>query len=72
MEYQGAVHVRTQRNTDHLKWFALHQLGGMSSTKLLQQHPNLKGAESTILKGIKAAAGLLQWQNVRKSEKPYR
>jgi hypothetical protein len=69
MESRGAVRARKRYSADHFAWFALYQLGGLSATKILQQHPALKGDESTILKGVKTAAGLLQWTNVRKPRK---
>jgi hypothetical protein len=65
LESQGAVRVRHRYSLKHFQWFALYQLGGLSTTKLLKQYPDL-GDESTILKVLKTAAGLLQWTNIRK------
>jgi hypothetical protein len=67
MELGGAVRARKRYNRVHISWFVLYQLGGMSSVKILHKHPDLKGDESTILKGVKATAHLLQWENVRKA-----
>ena len=67
MERGGAVRTRKRYNRVHITWFILYQLKRMSSSKILQKHPDLKGDESTILKGVKAAARLLQWENVRKT-----
>ena len=69
MESQGAVRARYRYSSDHFKWFALYQLGRMSAGKILQQRTDLKGDESTILKGIKTAADLLQWKSIRKAPK---
>ena len=64
MESRGAVRARNRSSAKHFKWFALYQFGGRSSTKLLTQFPDVCD-ESTILKGVKAAADLLQWSNIR-------
>lgn len=69
MESQGVVRARHRHSLKHFEWFALYQLGGMSTTRILQRCPDLKGDESTILKGVKTAAGLLQWKNIRKARK---
>jgi hypothetical protein len=65
MERGGAVRASKRYNCLHITWFALYQMRRMSSSKILQKHPELSD-ESTILKGVKAAARLLQWQNLRK------
>jgi hypothetical protein len=67
VESRGAVHARRQYSVDNFEWFALYQLAKMSSPRILKQRPDLKGDASTILKGIRAAAELLNWQTPRKS-----
>jgi hypothetical protein len=69
MESQGAVRARKRYRVAHFEWFALYQLGGVSSNLILGQGSSQSGDESTILKGVKAAAGMLQWKNVRKARK---
>jgi hypothetical protein len=69
MESQGAVRSRRRYSSDHLAWFALYQLGGMTARGILNRRSDLKGDESTILKGLKTAADLLQWKALRKFRK---
>lgn len=69
MESQGAIRARRRFSADNFAWFALYQLGSMSAVRILRQRPDLKGDESTILKGVKTAAGLLQWKTIRKARK---
>ena len=69
MESQGAVRARKGHSVDNFEWFALCQLGGMTATEILELRPDLKGDESTILKGVKTAARLLEWKNLRKMGK---
>jgi hypothetical protein len=68
LESRGAVRARHRYSVRHFEWFALWQLGGLSTTKLLKQYGG-KGDESTILKGLKKAADLVQWTNIRNSPK---
>jgi hypothetical protein len=66
LESQGAVRARQRYSPNHFAWFALYQLGGLSTVRILQQRPDLKGDASTILKGVKTAACLMQWKHIRK------
>jgi hypothetical protein len=70
VEAQGAVRARRRFRADHFEWFALYQLGSMSAVRILKGRLDLKGDESTILKGVKTAAGLLQWKSIRKIRRP--
>src|ERR1035438_2156096 len=54
--FKGAERVRCRYGANHFLWFASYQLGGMSPSKILRTCHNLKGDESTILKGVKTAA----------------
>jgi hypothetical protein len=59
VESRGAVRARSRYRADHFKWFALYQLGGLSTVKILKGNLlGLQGDESTIRKGVKAAADL--------------
>ncbi len=71
MQSRGAVRVRYSYSEDNLEWLALHQLAGMSATKILKQFVtlNLGGGESTILKGVKTAATLLHWTASKRRDK---
>jgi len=68
-ESQGAIRARYRYSVDHFEWFAYYQLGKMSAGRILMQRPDLKGDESTILKGVQDAAALLQWQSRRRTGK---
>jgi hypothetical protein len=69
MTSRGAVSARNRYCVAHFEWFALYQLGGMSSKRILGERPHLTGDESTIIKGVRDAAGLLKWKSVRKARK---
>jgi len=69
VESQGAVRARSRFTSENFAWFALYQLGGMSTGRILKQYRDLEGDESTILKGVKTAANLLQWKHIRKGKK---
>lgn len=69
MESQGAVRARRRYSIQNLKWFALYQLAGRSTMQILEERPDLKGDPSTVLKGIKTAAELLQWKTLRSGPK---
>jgi len=49
----------------NLEWFVLYQFAGMSSVKIAKKLPD--SDPSTILKGVKAAAGLVHWNDLRRS-----
>lgn len=69
MKKRGAKQARIRYSIDHFEWFASFQLLGLSATEILKLDPNL-GEESNILKGLKNAARLMQWKNIRKVRKP--
>jgi len=69
MESQGALRARRQFSVDNFEWFALYQLGGMSASRILESRLDQKHDESTIMKGVNTAAGLLQWKNPRRVRK---
>jgi hypothetical protein len=68
-ESRGAVRARYRYSVDNFEWFALYQLANMRAARILQQRTDLKGDESTIQKGVKAAAALLRWQNIQPARK---
>jgi hypothetical protein len=61
--------IRTPRTYSalNLDWFVLYQLAGMSSVAILKRYSRTEsdGDESTVLKGVKAAAKLLGWGSLR-------
>jgi hypothetical protein len=67
VESRGAVRARQRYSVDNFEWFALYQLTKMPSSRILKRRLDLKGDESSILKGVKTAAALLHWQGLRKS-----
>jgi hypothetical protein len=69
MESQGAVRVRKPYSAAYFDWFAWYQLCGWPLSVILGECPDLKGDESTILKGVKFVADLLQWKNIRNARK---
>lgn len=68
-ESRGADPVPSRYSPANFEWFAMYQLGGVSTVGILKHQPKLSGDESTINKGIKTAAKLLQWKTMRKHPK---
>lgn len=67
-ESMGLIRARRQYSTDNLEWFALYQFAGLSSKEIADRYA-AKGKvlqESAVLKGIKAAAKLVGWNQLRK------
>jgi hypothetical protein len=67
---QGLVRARKKYSPDNLEWFVLYQFGGMSSKAIADRYAR-KGSpldESTVLRGVKAAAKLIGWNQMRKAQ----
>jgi hypothetical protein len=66
-ESQGLVRARRKYSPENLEWFVLYQFAGMSSRKIADRClRNGKGVDdSTVLKGVKAAAEMLGWEHLR-------
>lgn len=64
-ESRGLRRVPKTYSLANLEWFALYQFAGMSSVKIAKKFPD--SDPSTILKGVKAAAGLIRWNDLRRS-----
>ena len=69
VESRGLVRARRKYSPDNLEWFVFYQFAGMSSTRIVKRCA-AKGKdleESAVLKGIKAAANLIEWGDLRAS-----
>jgi len=66
-EALGLVGARRKYSPDNLEWFVLYQFGGMTSKTIADRYVGEHHAvdESTVLKGIKAAAKLIGWKRLR-------
>jgi hypothetical protein len=55
---------------DNFEWFVLYQFAGLSSTVIADKWARTHAAvdESTVLKGIKAAATLVGWDRIRNTQ----
>jgi hypothetical protein len=62
----GLVRAREKYSPANLDWFVLYQFAGRSSTEIASQGYG-EDPDSTVLKGIKAAAKLIGWDDLRKS-----
>ena len=63
----GLVGAQRKYSSYNLEWFVLYQFAGLSSKKIADLYA-IKGKdldESTVLKGIKAAAKLVAWNHLR-------
>jgi hypothetical protein len=49
-----------------MDWFVLFQIGGLSSGAIRRRFAPDTSDASSILRGIKTAARLLQWKTLRK------
>jgi len=71
-ESQGLVRARRQYNPANLEWFVRYQFAGMSSKKIADRlAAEDKGRvpdDSSVLKGVKAAARLIGWDNLRNQD----
>jgi hypothetical protein len=63
-ESKGLVRVQRTYEPENFEWFVLYQLAGWSSTKIADGSKPAR-SESTIMKGIKAAASIAKWQPLR-------
>jgi hypothetical protein len=65
---RGLVRARRKYSPENLEWFVLYQFAGMTSKKIADRYA-MRGRyvdESTVLKGIKAAAKLIGWNHLRR------
>ena len=66
-ESQGLVRVQSKYSPDSLEWFVRYQFAGESSKEIadnwVEKHEAVD--DSTVLKGIKAVAKLIQWSGLR-------
>jgi hypothetical protein len=69
-ESNGLIRARRKYSQENFEWFVLYQFAGRSSTQIARGRHG-EDADSTIVKGIKAAAKLIGWQNLRQP-KQYR
>ena len=65
-ESMGLVRARRKYSPDNLEWFVLYQFAGMTSRTIADRYAVEGKAvdESTVLKGIKAAAKLIEWNHL--------
>jgi len=62
----GLILAQKKYSPDNLEWFVLYQLEGLSSIHIVRRSENVNSLnESTVLKGIKAAARLAGWERLR-------
>ena len=66
-ESRGLVRTPHKYSPSNFEWFVLYQFKGLSSTQIAERmarrNPNVD--ESTVLKGVKAAARLTTWDRLR-------
>jgi hypothetical protein len=63
-ESKGLVRAPRQYSSKNLEWFVLYQFAGHSSTQIANRDSD-GGDESTVLKGVKAAAKHVGWTSLR-------
>ena len=70
IESRKAVPTRARYSVHNFEWFALYQFGGLSQSKIAELYTTADETPdlSTIRKGLKAAAALVSWQNLRKGK----
>lgn len=68
-ESLGLVRARRKYSPQNFDWFALYRFAGLSTTQIAKKNrsENLEDPVSTIRKGIKAAAELMIWGDIRDS-----
>ena len=66
-ESRGLIRAQRQYSPDNLEWFVLYQFAGLSSKKIADRHAakRMPVDDSTVLKGIKKAARLIGWEQLR-------
>jgi hypothetical protein len=62
---KGLVLARRKYSPENLEWFVLYQFAGRSSTQIARGRHG-EDADSTVVKGIRAAAKLIGWKNLRR------
>lgn len=66
-DLRGLVHAPQKYSPSNFDWFVLYQFAGLPSTQIVKriapQNPSID--ESTVLKGVKAAAKLAGWDSLR-------
>jgi hypothetical protein len=68
-ETHGWVRTSGKSSRGNLEWFALYQFAGLSSGQICRKY-EAQGqalAESTVLKGVKAVAARIGWEDLRNS-----
>jgi hypothetical protein len=70
---RGLVRAQRKYSPENLEWFVLYQFAGMSSTAIVNRlaQKDVGQDESTVLKGIKAAAKLVGWDHLRDSRRKH-
>jgi hypothetical protein len=70
---RGLVRARRKYSPDNLEWFVLYQFAGMTSKTIADRYVGQGKAldESTVLKGIKAAAQLIGWNQLRQPQQTW-
>lgn len=65
-ESRGLVRARRKYSPDNFEWFVLYQFAGMTSKTIADRYVRDGNVldESTVLKGIKAAAKLIAWNHL--------
>ncbi len=66
-ESHGLIRAQRQYSQANFNWFVLYQFAGESSTRIAGMSHHPRGDESTVLKSIKAIAGLIGWNALRKA-----
>lgn len=65
-ESRGLVRTPQKYSPSNFDWFVLYQFAGLSSTKIAHRWAETKPVEdSAVLRGIKAAARLVGWEELR-------
>ena len=64
----GLIRAQRKYSPKDLEWFVLYQFAGMSSKEISDRYAQQgnDADDSTVLKGIKAAAKLIGWNDLRK------
>ncbi len=71
VESEGLIRARRTYSRVNLEWFVLYQFAGESSKRIAERAAKNGKAvdDSTVLKGIKAAAKLIGWKHLRKPKR---
>lgn len=67
-ESRGLIRAQRQYSPENLKWFVLYQFAGMSSKRIADRRSSHVVDDSTVLKGIKTAAKLIGWDQIREAQ----